>query len=367
MAYNAEGDRYRNCYRDFNAPLFDQLLTSAQTNAEDRHRQSTQDNYGSDERSWIRFCDEIQHPPHKYNVRNPGDKMVAYAQHRRNQKAKGRNTPITRETIIRNIRGIRATALTKSNVAVGDLPLISEKDNPKLWALLKSFHDDSQAKIAIRAPLLSKMIAKLNIQRCDDAIRAAAMAVSHNSIRRGSETTQEAKGGLKPRMFRWETGGHYPASPLVANEGSVSIRFDVSKTNKNRAPQTAYLWCRCNTTRKYKYPCALHLVKHLFNLRPNVGINEPITMLSTGKIYDVDAFRNDVQELYQQCTGNDMHDVGTHSLRSGGYQDAKEEGHSEQLILQQAYWKSMKSAIPYEERRRTYDAVDAKKRAELKR
>ena len=104
---------------------------------------------------------------------------------------------------------------------------------------------------------------------------------------------------------------------------------------------------------------------YVYRTNPHIGMNTAITTMMDGTILTNAKFIKKVQTLYYEVTGCDHKDVGTHSFRSGGYQDAKAEGHPDGLILAQAYWKSMKSAVPYEERMKTYDSIDAEKMKHL--
>lgn len=347
----------------FKADVFDNLLVGAARDMPERHKENTQKAYISDERVWIRFNKHIGHHPDIYSVNYPGDKLVAFVQWRATTNAIGKDQPASRKTTIRNVRGITAKAMEKAHVPPHQLPVTSILRNPRLWARIKAIPITDNSKLPIRAALLSDMIESLRIAGRDGIIRKTIWSIAHNTMRRGSEVLQEATGGLSPSMIYWENGGHFPKPHHKGRDRWASIHFDVSKTNKNKKPQTALMWCRCKESRNFIFPCALCALCELYRAWPHIGVRDPLCRMKNKDIYRYRQFLGDVQVTYKVCTGRPTTEVGTHSFRKGGYQDAKKAGHSDEFICSQAYWANIRGAKPYEEKMQSFHSIDARKRA----
>ncbi len=354
----------------YNEQLYNKLTRDVGVSLHEGLQDNSRSAYSSDENLWRRFCVEMRHPHDHYHIRYRGDKMLLFVQWRINNNAWKRGHPPARETVIRNIKGIHRMAIEKGYIPTDEIPRVTKKEDPRLWALIRSIEVTDDSKLPIRAKLLSEIIKKLNPNDLDDMIRITTFSISLVTIRRGTETTQEKRGGLMPAFIRWENGTEFPRDPMYGIDRTASIRFNSSKTNKTKKAQTALLYCRCKMSKAFKYPCGLCALLRLYQLQPYIRKYQPLNKMRNGKLYDIKKFRFDIQRLYHEATGLPGSNVGTHSLRSGGYQDALEEGTAERLIVAQAYWSSIKSAKPYEEKKKrakmTYDQVDAEKMKYIK-
>ena len=347
-----------------NMQLWRQCHTDAPKIAINRHRAQSQKDYKSDDKSWVEFNKRVGHSPDIYSIFEPGDKIICYVVWRSQTPCPRTKKPPCQKTIIRNIRGIKAVALNKF-LPTHALPLTTEVENPRLWAVIKGLDDDvDQSKKAISQSTLYRMMQCWDATTIDGRIRRMTAAVSHNSIRRSAEALQKERGGLKPHMIQWENGTHFPNGFGKARDRYASIHFNCSKTNKDRKPQTALLYCFCR--KGPNIPCGLCELRELYRLQRHISEYEPLNKMSDGKTYHYQAYLDDTQEAYARVTGNDPKEVGTHSHRSGGFQAAMKEGLDPKFILQQGYWKSMSGTKPYQDKTKTHRDIDIEKLKLLK-
>lgn len=350
----------------YNGTLLDEMDHGIYTQSKNRHKGNTAAAYKCDVKKWTDWHrDHFGHDPDIYSIKYPGDKIIYFAYHCATTDGHNMDHPVCKETIIRNCFGIRDHAISQG-VPEDEIPKMN-RSNLRLWALLNSIESRRKSKLAIRSRVLSQMIAQIDGNTLDGAIQIAVLCCAHNSIRRGSEATQHENGGLRPISFKWSNKTHFPTDPCLGGDEWVSYNFNSSKTNKDGKPQSALYWHRCKNDRKngYKYPCAMCALTHLFNIRTHCGLQTPLTKMSNGKLFNMNNFLELVQRLYAKCTANSKYDVGTHSLRRGGYQDARAEGQHIDLVLAQAYWSDIRGAKPYEETVRDHDAVTQSKLALL--
>lgn len=347
-----------------NMQMWRQFHTDGATIAIGRHREKSQKDYKSDDKSWVEFNRQIGHSHDIYSIFEPGDKIVCYVVWRSQTPCARTGKPPCQKTIIRNVRGIKAAALNKF-LPTRALPLTTEVENPRLWAVIKGLDDDvDQSKKAISQSTLHRMLQCWDKATIDGRIRRMTAAVSHNSIRRSAETLQRQRGGLKPRMIQWENGTHFPNSFGKARDRYASIHFNCSKTNKDRKPQTALLYCFCK--KGPGIPCGLCELRELYRMQRHISEDQPLNTMSDGKTYHYQAYLDDTQEAYARVTGNDPKEVGTHSHRSGGFQAAMKEGIDPKFILQQGYWKNMDGTAPYRDKMKTHRDIDLDKLKLLK-
>lgn len=345
----------------YNVEFYERMMKGATERIKGGHAKNTKKCYKSDVNIWLEFHETFGGDPHRYSIRFPGDKMLAFAQWRATTPAHNKTEPCQPSTLKRNLYGIQCDAIENQYIISDELPEISASRNPKLWALLDTLEEIDHSKKPIRAELLSQMISTLNPASRDDCVRRAVWSIAHNTMRRGTETTQENENGVQPVMVEWQNGTTKPLHYTRGRDKWVSIHFDRSKTNHSHRPQSAFLWCRCKESADFKFPCGFCAFYDLYKMRRYIKPKQQLFEMTNGKTYRMTQFREDLQMAYHIVTGEDKHDIATHSLRSGGYQDAKAAGQSEALILEQAYWKSMESARPYEEKDRTHRALDALK------
>ncbi len=279
---------------------------------------------------WMEFC-------HLYNldIKNVTEtQLMRYAQFRALRDDNGWSA------IRGQLYAIRS-ALLKQNKTIR----IDQNSMPRLGAWLNGRRIQKPPKSGskcITEDILCKWFEHLPKSEYDNCVFRAAYSLSHNTIRRNDEISQEKLGGIKMGDIKWQNGSFKPSK-----QDKYCV-FDIlrSKTNKLGKLHIAPIFCICTLSKV----CCFCDIKLIYKWRKrDASPSTPLLQLASGKVMDYDTLRNKTQRLCE-ATNMDPKMHTLHGLRSGGNIDAKLRGISADNRQRLAGWKSAATRKIYEDK-----------------
>ena len=248
-----------------------------------------------------------------------------------------------------HVYAIKSFMLERYGINMGttkeDMPIVKviivkrKKDRPSV----NTKHIDKK--------MLRKLFMKLKENVISDASYRFMFACAHNTMRRPTEVLAANGDATLVKHISFQNGSTRP------RKGDLYAILDLrkSKMNKFGEEQNVVMTCICPDI------CALCELRNLYKIRRKGGWlrKDPLLVVNVkGKltIPTYDNWRNKLNWLLKEC---EIKGGGwtLHGCRGGGQEDARERGLSLHSIMQQAGWKSVKTAVLHDKKlRRTKKA-----------
>ena len=320
-----EVQRMRRQVEQYNADQIPQRLA-----------ESTQGAYDGHWKRWLECCHEMGFEWNEWN-RYTVEMFIGW---RRVRGRKWDGRPCKGSTISSNLSGIRAKLIELGERDVLPFSAIMMPRASMLLTAIK-MHDEVDKKYPLTDEMLIAMARTLDLGKHDARVMVFYLAISHNTIRRANEVLCHGLGGMMAGDIVWQNGTYVPKLGELRDR-TASYNFSRSKTNRNGRLQTAFMWCRCPGI------CALCSLRELYAGSPwPMERTTRLLRFEDGEVLDYKTALELVKKLVERI-GGDPKKYGTHSLRSGGCQDALRMGLSDLLINSQAYWAGNRSRRGYE-------------------
>ena len=190
--------------------------------------------------------------------------------------------------------------------------------------------------------MLGRLFKKLKEKDWSDASYRFMFACAHNTMRRPTEVLAANGEATLVEHIAFQNGSTKPKK----RDLFAILNLTKSKTNKFGEEQNVVMTCICPDI------CALCELKNLYKIRRKGGWlkKDPLLVVNVKgelKIPTYDNWRNKLNWLVKEC---ELKGRGwtLHGCRGGGQEDARKRGLSLHSIMQQAGWKSMKTAVLYD-------------------
>ena len=190
--------------------------------------------------------------------------------------------------------------------------------------------------------MLKKLFKKLKEGDISDASYRFMFACAHNTMRRPTEVLAANGDVTLVEHVSFQNGSRKP----MKGDLYAILNLTKSKMNKFGEEQNVVMTCICPDI------CALCELRNLYAIRRKGGWlkKDPLLVVNVKgnlRIPTYDNWRNKLRWLVREC-GIKGDGWTLHGCRGGGQEDARERGLSLHSIMQQAGWKSVKTAVLYD-------------------
>lgn len=220
---------------------------------------------------------------------------------------------------------------------------------------------DSKKAAPINKHLLREMFRNIRKKKMtyDNYVEIVFLAHAKECIRRSQEllrpdlkSPQDIRhnklGGITAGMVRF--GDKEAMSNPSRGERDAWLIFAASKKDTaGDKLQVSHMVCSCGPDKHDPFPCALHSLIDLWNVRRShpFGPHSKLLRLANGDVADYQWALDLVKRLASEC-GLNPKLYGTHSCRRGGVQDSQRAGLCNAYINNQGGWCSKYGKAPYE-------------------